>query len=95
MARLTARARSGSFSLSEKSPATITDIAGRANVKARPMANAPANSQLMVSAPLNFNAARVAAIAVDATWVTISARQFPIRCVRTAAHGPSSSGLLN
>ena len=35
------------------------------------------------------------AIAVEAIWVTISARQFPIRWVRTAAHGPSSSGLVN
>jgi hypothetical protein len=61
----------------EKSPATITDIAGRANVNASPIANAQVKSQSIVSAPLNFSAASVAAIAVDAIWVTISARQFP------------------
>ena len=64
-------------------------------MNASPIANAQAKSQSIVSAPLNFNAASVAAIAVDAIWVTISARQFPNLCARTAAHGPSNSGLVN
>ena len=51
-----------SASFSEKSPATITDIAGRANVKANPMASAHASSQCMVSEPLNSSAVSVAAI---------------------------------